>query len=359
MSLYWDDFERRITETVSCIKRGVNPPIRRVAVFITNKCNFRCSYCRVKFGIQEMEQSVFDKICADNQDAIIHITGGEPSMVSWLYDYIDSHKGIFNLNTNAYIAPPKNVKRIKISLDSSQEDYVNELVGIKDAFRKIIENIKYASQYSTVSITCVVSKDNYKILPEFVKFCNKEFPNIYAIFFSAYKGSNPRFAFSGEDIKELFNKVFPEMKKLLNQESLWLLNETLDDKIRVIQGIRFPENRKQNKCYLCLSEKVVDWTGNEFRCSHLYRDGIFSNDSLKTNECLYGCNRKLIKFNEEVEQRIKGQLHLTPDEKGEGKWQEEMRVEAEEVLVADDGAGTVAEEVKATEEREDNQDNFI
>jgi sulfatase maturation enzyme AslB (radical SAM superfamily) len=300
-SLYWDDFERRINETVAAIKNNEESKVRRVAIFITNKCNFRCGYCRVKFDKKEMSQNVFNDIVSKyKDDAILHITGGEPSIVKWLYDYIDNTEARFHLNSNCYLTPPKNIKRLKVSLDSPSENYIDNLVGVKGAFEKIVNNIKNASEYTTTSITCVLSRETYLELPKMVDFCNKEFPKLYALFFSVYKGIDKRFMMGEADINYFFKTIMPQLKEKLNAESLWLLNETLDEKKRVLQGIRFPENKLNEKCYLSLSERVFDCDGNGYRCSHLFRDGIKNHNS-KVAECQYGCNRKLVKFNQEVE----------------------------------------------------------
>lgn len=303
-SLYWDDFERRIIETVVAIKNNQEPLVRRVAVFITNKCNFRCGYCRVKFSKKEMPFDIFNSIVKKySKDAIIHITGGEPSIVNYLYNYIDNTEAKFHLNSNCYLTPPINIKRLKVSLDSPNEEYINNLVGVKDAFSKIVDNIKFACNYTTVSITCVLSKETYLDLPKMVDFCNKEFPKLYALFFSVYKGTDKRFMMDNKDIDIFFKSIMPQLKEKLNAESLWLLNETLDEKKRILHGIRFPENKLNEKCYLSLSERVFDCDGNEYRCSHLFRDGIKNHNS-KVTECQYGCNRKLVKFNQEVEKLL-------------------------------------------------------
>ena len=40
-SKYWDDFQIRADETVKAIQNGKKPKVRRVACFITDKCNFK------------------------------------------------------------------------------------------------------------------------------------------------------------------------------------------------------------------------------------------------------------------------------------------------------------------------------
>lgn len=304
-SLYWDDFSKRVDETVTALKAGSVPPVRRIAVFITNQCNFRCSYCNMKFGTTQMKQEVFDSIVKKYGDtALIHITGGEPSLVKWLYPYIDSHPEIrFHLNTNAYLKPPKNVKRLKISLDSHNEQYFNYLVKC-NAWKNVVQHIKESCEYTTTSITCVLSKQNYQLAPEFMYFCRNEFPNLYAVFFSIYKGTNPAFKFDEFDVNNFFKFYKPSLETEMDTESLALWNETADEKKRLIQGERFPENTISSTCYLSLSERVINWDGEEAYCSHLFRDKVCQSIGQKKEACKYGCNRRLVQFNQEVEKLL-------------------------------------------------------
>lgn len=308
-SLYWDDFELRISETLKAIKENTKPKVRRVAVFITNKCNFRCAYCNTINKNQMMTESKFEDILDKyGKEAIIHITGGEPSMVPWLYSFIikNGDKYRFHLNTNAYIQPPSgSIKRLKISLDHYKSEYWDRLVNKKGAFDRVIKNIKDASNKTLVSLTYTLTKENYKDAANFVRFIKQEVPNLYAIFFSVYKGNNINFQFNKVDAYIFFNSIYPELEDELNEESLNLIKETLDEKSRLIIGIRFPENDLNEECYLSMSERVFSPNGDEYCCSHLYRDNIFIKDPIKHNKCLYGCNRRLIKFNQEISNKLK------------------------------------------------------
>jgi hypothetical protein len=53
-----------------------------------------------------------------------------------------------------------------------------------------------------------------------------------------------------------------------------------------------------------MSEKVFDSQGNEYSCSHLYRDGVRNSAPEKSDKCSYGCNRRLVDFNKEVETKL-------------------------------------------------------
>jgi len=306
-SLYWDDFSRRIDETVVCIRNNTPIPVRRVAIFITQRCNLNCTYCKQPKSPLTMSPQHFDSIINSySDDTIFHITGGEPSIIPWLYPYLNKYGGTkkFHLNTNAVLPPPsRSIARLKVSLDSCDRDYWNNLVGVP-TFDKVVRNIKNACKETVTSITYTTTAENYKQIPNFIKFASKEFPGLYAIFFSVYKGTNPRFVFTKEIIDDFFNNVKPIMITLLDPESRALFEETITEKMRVIQGIRFPENDVTTPCYISLSERVCTPEGNMSGCSHLIRDGVKNNPGTKFPQCSYGCNRRLVAFNEEVEKRL-------------------------------------------------------
>ena len=310
-SKYWDDFELRARETVACLDNHTAPPVRRVAVFVTQQCNFRCDYCNTNFEPKAMSERRFREIMAlYGREAILHITGGEPSIVPWLYPLIEENSGWcrFHLNTNAFIKPPyRHIKRLKVSLDSADEKYWNKLVG-RDAWRTVVDNIAEASEHTVTSITYTLTAENYQEAPDFAGFVRQEFPSLYALFFSVYKGHHSRFSFgfklgSGA-ITDFFERVYPRLEAVLDKESLALMRETLGEKQRLIAGVRFPENNLDEPCYISMSERVIGPDGVESFCSHLYRDGIVGTGSKKCSKCQYGCNQRLVDFNNLVAGRL-------------------------------------------------------
>lgn len=307
-SLYWDDFSRRVNETVETLNAGHRPPVRRVAVFITERCNFRCEYCNASASGKTLSRENFNRIIREyGKDAIIHVTGGEPSVVPWFYDWVREHGKNYqiHLNTNVYITPPADsLKRIKVSLDSHNAEYWNALVNRSDAFDRVVDNIKYASKRAVTTITCTLNHENFRDVVPFIQFCQRTFPDLYAIFFSIYKGTNERFMITNSDANEIFDEYVPIMLRILDNESASLLHETVDEKRRLTQGVRFEMNESSGRCYLSMSERVVDPSGFQYTCSHLYRDGIKMMSPMKHPKCQYGCNRRLCAFNEEVEKRL-------------------------------------------------------
>jgi MoaA/NifB/PqqE/SkfB family radical SAM enzyme len=256
----------------------------------------------MKFGCQEMTRGQLEKIINKyGNEPIYHITGGEPSLVKWLYPFIEKTKGIrFHLNTNAFILPPNNIKRLKVSLDTNNENEFDNLVQVSGAFKNVIKNIEIKSQETVTSITCVLNKQNYKNSPDFIGWCRKQFPNLYAVFFSCYKGKDENFLMTRKDANIFFDEIKPNLENEMDEESKNLLNETIEEKFRLIKGCRFPENNLFEPCYLSMSERVFDFTNKEYHCSHLYRDGVKQNNFEKHKECLFGCNRRLVMFNEQI-----------------------------------------------------------
>jgi organic radical activating enzyme len=256
-----------------------------------------------------MAKETFDAMLSVyGKDVIYHITGGEPSMVKWLYPaiaerHLQGYK--INLNTNCYIVPPApHVGRLKVSLDDYYSRDWDQLVGISGAHRQVRRNIKWACKHTDLSITFTMSKANYKKTCYFATWAQEMFPDMYAMFFSVYKGTNPEYAWDDKSVNDFWDNYRPNLIDTLDAESRALFYETMDEKKRLLQGIRFESNVKQNDCYLAMSERVVSPDGNVSNCSHLYRDGIRNLSHVKHPKCQYGCNRRLVKFNQEVEAKL-------------------------------------------------------
>jgi len=342
---YWDDFERRASECVKCILNNEYPPIRRISIHITNICNFKCQYCNEYHQTKTMEFQMYSKIIREYSEiggGIIHITGGEPSTIKNFMDYItesSKYNNIdFHLNTNLYrnVIPDdlfKIIKRLKVSLDTSDANYFNHICGVKNAFEKVTENLDYIHDLikrgitdTLVSLTYTVTRQNFRLILGFLRMYYKRWPKFYATFFSSYKGINSNFVFQDSEIEELFNVIVPKMNEMTNQyndhETKMLFNMS-HGKETFIQGDRFPNNSKI-PCYLCLSEMCIDEDGYIWNCSHLFRDKIpntglnVMDDHLSSvakqakrgisipvsPKCLYGCNKKLMTYNMKVHENL-------------------------------------------------------
>ncbi len=337
---YWDLFESRIDETVKAVQTNTIPPLRRLSLHITNKCNFNCIYCNEIHSKVELSFDCFKKIINEFSQlggGILHITGGEPSVVTYIDEaivYASSKKNVtVNLNTNCYRRLKdetyKHISRLKVSLDTWNAEKFNKFAGRANVFQKVTENIKYVNALPNapvISITYTVNAQNLNDIPTYLEYYYKNL-RVYAMFFSIYKGDNPDLYFKQNDISRLFNVIYPSARQIMiknnDYDSLWLLNNS-HGKRTYEQTNRFPVNLK-TPCYLTLSELSIYENGEVSHCSHLHRDGVIDDrfninthslkDILKekrcvinkvpiNSKCLYGCNLKLCKFNTDVSEKL-------------------------------------------------------
>lgn len=336
LSNYWDDFQIRVNETIDCLNRNEFPKLERLTVHLTESCNFHCEYCNMRFSKRTMEESLARKIIDEYVEMggrTIHFTGGEPTVVPYIEEiflYAKSKGLTVSANTNAYKrVNTENIDKFKTSFDTPYADKFNTTVGM-GAFEKVVENMKIYSKEmkgKMLSITAVLNRKTYEYMLELAKFVHENF-EVYNLYYSNYKGSNPKFAFTDEEIEDMFVNHIPKVLEFFEQTGNTYSYKQLSfykrEDFRDVD-FRFEENR-HIPCYIQLSELTIDVDGNCYDCSHLYRDGVepdvivnVKNDTLEncfrrrkkryedvssmiciSEKCLNGCNKNLIGFNKAV-----------------------------------------------------------
>jgi len=310
-NIFWDRIAERTTETISALRAGKPIPIIRYAVHVTSACNMRCQYCHDrKPSGQMIDRVLFAELCRRaGKGGIVHITGGEPSLVPWIYDEIRQNKDLtkFAWNSNLLRLPPDDVLealfRIKTSLDDYHADRWNTLVG-GDFFDTVVANIKWAIRVTKhVSVSFVATHQSAHRFDNFIRFCQDEFPGLFSISASFYKGNeNAELSLDQDDLAILF-----EHADLLDSTSKQIFYSTHDSNKN-----EFPENL-QIPCYLSMSERLFDEFGREFFCSHLFRDGVMAPGRPGLDHhCVTGCNARFYKFNKEI-QDVLDNLGPKPD----------------------------------------------
>lgn len=338
LSNYWDDFAIRVNTTIESLENGKSVPLERLTVHLTERCNFRCEYCNMKDFTRTMDKSLAKKIIDDYaaiNGRIIHFTGGEPSVVYYLeeiFEYAKSKGLQVSTNTNAFKKiSTKNVDKLKTSFDTPYGDIFDETVNA-NAFTQVVQNMKAYSeemQGKMLSITAVLNRKTYKHMLDLAKFVHENF-KVYNLYYSNYKGSNPKFAFTTEEIEDMFSNYIPETLKYFketnnnysyNQLSLYEKSDFANTDCRFVDNLYTP-------CYIQLSEMTIDIDGYCYDCSHLFRDGVkpdkmvnvrdntllecfterkqlLKNYTCINKKCLNGCNKNLIGFNKAVHKKQK------------------------------------------------------
>jgi radical SAM protein with 4Fe4S-binding SPASM domain len=149
-----------------------------IDLFITNKCNLKCPHCyRNASFLDKMTLIPLKRFCElvdemeYNRVRSLKITGGEPFLVSNLYDivkYVCSkriHVGILTNATKPLTDKWLNLLKsenlsLGISLDGANA-YTHDIIRGQGSFKKTIENIKKLSEINAnFSLTFTINKYN-------------------------------------------------------------------------------------------------------------------------------------------------------------------------------------------------------
>lgn len=172
-----------------------NRRIDYLRISVTDRCNFRCTYCMPEEGIklvphdeilrfEEIVEAV--KIGVELGIGKIRITGGEPLVrkgIVNLVSMISAVSGIldFGLTTNGALLDlfagdlaKAGLHRVNVSLDTIDPDNFRKITRCGDLYRVLrgIEAAKKAG-LNPVKINCVVKKNSSEPDAEMVReFCN-------------------------------------------------------------------------------------------------------------------------------------------------------------------------------------------
>lgn len=154
-----------------------NGEVRRAALIMTGKCNFACPYCqtlcedraptRDKQETLDMVQGFIDQGLKE-----LRLSGGEPTMVSWLPDLVQhAHsQGVrVAVSTNGYSSAriyqsliEAGVVEFSISLDSLEPEEADRLAGGRpNVLSRVTSNIEFITDKGAkvyIGMTCCASR---------------------------------------------------------------------------------------------------------------------------------------------------------------------------------------------------------
>jgi GTP 3',8-cyclase len=176
-------------------------PLRDLRISVTDRCNFRCSYCMPAdiYGenyrfLPRAELLTYEEITRVVRAFVrlgvvkLRLTGGEPllredleKLVAMLAE-IDGVEDIA-LTTNAFLLPKKaqllkdaGLQRVTVSLDTLDDDIFRRMNGGRAGVAKVLEGIEAAEQmgFTPVKINTVVQRGvNDHTLVELARFCKE------------------------------------------------------------------------------------------------------------------------------------------------------------------------------------------
>jgi len=170
---------------VATITDTLNRPLRDLRISVTDRCNFRCTYCmpREVFGpgyafLPHREVLTFEelqrlaRIFVDHGIEKIRITGGEPLVrrdIERLVQMLSAIDGLkdLTLTTNGALLPRKakalkaaGLRRITVSLDSLRDDVFKAMNDVDFPVQGVLDGIAAAEDagLSPIKVNMVVKR---------------------------------------------------------------------------------------------------------------------------------------------------------------------------------------------------------
>ena len=166
---------------------SLNSDLQRCELILTNRCNFRCPYCRgIKKDLQGdltmSEAKHIIDLWADNNIRNVRFSGGEPTIwnnLEELVRYTKAKPSIKHiaLSTNGSADFEKykeliaaGVNDFSISLDACCSSTAETMSGINLNFEKISNNIKNLSKLTYVTVGVVLEEKNVAELNKIIEY---------------------------------------------------------------------------------------------------------------------------------------------------------------------------------------------
>lgn len=238
--------------------------------FVTDRCNLNCDYCfnkNIRTNFNDLSLAKWKKIIDKIKEHIgtIVITGGEPTLFTPLYEFIEYIKKVTandininmftNGNTRFYGTKEKVFKKIineinelTISCDNISDDNHRRVGFSREIFTKNIEWLKLNRFSDKVSLNSVYSRGNLENIKKVKSFANKNSIKFSFALSLPQKKSEKKFMPNLREYKDcLYNNVFK-----LNSD---------DDEIKIPVTL---------KCSAASTIFSIDSQGNCYPCQNFH-----------------------------------------------------------------------------------------
>jgi pyruvate-formate lyase-activating enzyme len=168
------------------VAASTSPPLSRCEVLLSNRCNFRCPYCR-RVGGPDADpievKRLLDYWIADGL-AAVRFSGGEPTLWPDLKETVmyaaksiprvaistngsattEEYNALLNAGANDF----------SVSLDACCAADGEEMNGgISGAWERVVENIRFLSRHTYVTVGVVLTESNQARLNDVVRFASR------------------------------------------------------------------------------------------------------------------------------------------------------------------------------------------
>ncbi len=166
---------------------SVDTKVHRAEILITDKCNFKCPYCRGsdcgELSLGEMKK-IYD-ILMKRGVKNIRFSGGEPTLNKDLIPMVDYARYFgcerIAISTNGSADLGKysqlmmyGVNDFSISLDACCSQFGEKMMGgIPGMWDKVVQNIRDLSKHTYVTVGCVFTPETISTMSEVVQFAHE------------------------------------------------------------------------------------------------------------------------------------------------------------------------------------------
>ncbi len=179
------------------MKDSYDREIRDLRISVTDRCNFKCFYCKTAVGVNYVARErllTYEEIARLGRLFVslgvtkIRVTGGEPLLRKNLEALVVELAGIeglrdlalttngFNFHRHAQALKEAGLQRVTISLDSLNRERFREMTG-RDDLQNVLRSIRVArdSGFQPVKVNCVLVRGwNDDELTAFAELARRE-----------------------------------------------------------------------------------------------------------------------------------------------------------------------------------------
>ncbi|MFH1641576.1 MAG: radical SAM protein [Nanoarchaeota archaeon] len=246
-----------------------------VSWLITNRCNFKCSYCNIwKYNQKEVTEkqalSLIDQLSEMNTQRLT-IAGGEPLLrddIGRIIKYSKDRNISTGVCTNGFLIEKKidclkYADMIHVSYDGPKCIHDKQIQ--EKTYKQVINGIRIAKEEGIkIWLTCVITKYNINKLNKIMSQIKRLNVHIYFrnVMTRPYSGNNENIKPSLAGYKDGIEFLLQEKKRC---------NLIVNSSFNLKQMLKWPISEKL-KCYCKHLRSLIDCDGKVYPCDTLIRN---------------------------------------------------------------------------------------